>query len=638
MVAETKTEVRKVEFKDGTIYQLEVDVGTTDAQVQAAAEKQYADDNAPEINNFAEGTRKFLGQGVLMGWGDEIEAKLRTGGPGIIQLPDELKKLAKQNRAMSNKKFMGKLNEQDLALYNENSKQIKAYRDGIKKAYNNKYIAERNRLRAQGDEFTRQNPKTSLGLELAGGFVVPGGIARTGGKQLLSRLPGAFKTPGAQMVGYGAGYGAGTAEESSDMLGDAATSGVTTLVGGKLLSGTGGLIAPQVSKMRKGAQEFMENRGISLTPGQAKGGAVDWIEQKLGAVIPGIKERRSEAVMDWNLNIANKVLAPLGRKLDKLVTNLPDASRQISKEIEAAYTDATKNLVIKTSKNLNIALKKIFDEAKLDGAPPQVLKLIKKEINYIKGQINRGKNTGGIKDKVAQKFMSNAKEIPNNYFYKGKSVDEAAATPYIKNLFQELTEEVGKQNPISYAKLKNVNAAYGDVNKFNIAIKNKGDIGVPFTPKKLRSANTSGEMNKFGKLKEGAQQNKMLGKEGNIAEDILSTTNPDSGTAGNTILNQTLLGLGGLGAANMFAGTEAGGSSQDLVDKLNAGTLGVGSAAGAVWLLYTKPGQKAVRQYLLSGGAKNKLADFLRKNAPTGGLLSEISAEETGLNSLLGIR
>lgn len=627
-----KTEIKEIEFNDGTKYQLEVDVGTPDAQVRAAAEKQYADDNAPEINNFAEGVRKFAGQGMALGFGDEIEAKLKTGGPGVIQLPDELQVLAKQNRAMFNKKFVGKLNEQELALFNENDKQIKSYQESIKKGYNDKYIAERDKLRAQGNEFTRQNPNMSLALEVGGGILMPGGIARAGGKQLLKNAPGLLKSPAGQMVGYGAGYGAGTADEAKDMIGNATIGGLTSLVGGKLLSGAGGILAPQVSKMRKGAQEFIENRGINLTPGQAKGGIMDTIEQRLGSIIPGIKERRSEAVMDWNLSIANKVLAPLGKKLDKKVTNLSDASKQIGKEVENAYTDATSNLVIKKSKSLNMALKKIFDDAKIEGQSPQALRLIKKEINYIKGQINRGKKTDGISKEVAQTFMSNSKRVPGNYKL-SQGTDEKSASPYIAKLFKELNDEVGIQNPISKPKLDNVNKAYSDVTKFNLAIKNKGDTGANFTPKKLRSANTAGEMSKTARAKEGAQQNKMLGKEANLADDILSTTIPDSGTAGNIGVGAALATAPAV-ALNLFGGE----NTQDLTEVLNKGTVSAGGAAAIAWGLYTKTGQAAIRKYLLSGGAKNKLADFLRKNAPKGGLIAEQTADTTGLDSLIGQR
>tara|TARA_R110000796_G_scaffold137644_1_gene253764 strand:+ start:1184 stop:3070 length:1887 start_codon:yes stop_codon:yes gene_type:complete len=628
MVDNVKTEIRTVEFNDGTKYDLEVDIDTPDSQVQAAAEEQYANDNAPEINNITEGARQ-VAKGLTLGWNEEIEAKIRAGGPGIIQLPDELKALAKENQTMFNRKFTGKLNEQELARYNKNATQVKSYQDAIKKGYNDKYIAQRNQLRAQGNEFSRQNPKTALGLEMLGGIAIPGGLARTGGKQLLSRLPGALKTPGAQMVGYGTGYGAGTAEETSDMLGSAAISGLTSLVGGKAISGLGGVIAPQFSKLQTGARDFMANRGINLTPGQAKGGLINYFEQRAGSVIPGIKERRAEGVIGWNNTIANKVLSPLGKKINKDVTELPDMSKAIDDEIDKAYFEVAKNLVVKKSANLNNKLKDILIEAKERGLNPKGLKKLKNEINWLKGQINRGKKTDGLTGEPVKLILKDAKSRERGY-RTTTDADDSLVHPYMEKVLKSLDDELGIQNPIYKPKLDLVNSAYSDVVKFNRVVKNKGD-STNFTPKQLRSANTSGEMSTAAKIKEGAQQNKLLGREANEADKILTNTLPDSGTAGNTITNLTGLGLAGLGIVNQ---TDKEGDYSTANSFAKAG-LG---AATITWALYTKTGQAAIRNYLLSGGAKNKLADFLRANAPVGGLLAEQTSDRTGLDSLLGIR
>ena len=631
MEGNVKTEIRTVEFNDGTKYDLEVDIDTPDSQVQAAAEKQYADDNAPEINNFAEGARK-VGQGLTLGFADEIEAKFRAGGPGVIQLPDDLKALSKENNKMLNRKFAGKLSEQELAIYDNNSKQIQAYQNQIKQSYKDKYTIERDKLRSQGDEFTRQNPKAALALEVGGGLLMPGGLARTGAKQLLTKLPGALKTPGAQMVGYGAGYGAGAADESSDMLGNALVGAGTSLVGGKLLSGAGGLIAPKLSNLKAGARDFIENRGINLTPGQAKGGLVDFFEQKASTFIPGMKERRAESVMEWNKSIANKVLAPLGKKLHKDVSELDDFSREIRKQVNIAYDEVAENLVIKKSANLNNKLKALIADATERGEPKIVIKALKSEINWVKSQINRGKNTNGLTGKSAQLFLSDAKKRVGSY-RKGMNSVDASIEPWAQKVLKSVDGELGIQNPIYKPKLDNINSAYSDIVKFDMAVKNK--VGVGFTPKQLRNANTSGEMNKHGKLKEGAQQNKMLGKEANIANDILSTTNPDSGTFGNTIAGLGgLFGLGGLGVLNS---TNTGEDKKDY-STANKAAGGAAGFAGLTWALYTKPGQAALRKYLMSGGTKNGIADFLRKYAPRGGLLAEQTSEESGLDSLLGVR
>ena len=136
-----------------------------------------AQEERPEINTVLESFRSAIGQGTLLGFGDEIEAALRTGS---ISSPE--------------------------------------------------YRQLRDELRAQQDEFRRQNPVLSFVNEVAGGFLLPGGAAvqlgRRGAANILAREAAGRRRNLARAAGRGAAAGvltggvagAGSAEELSDVF------------------------------------------------------------------------------------------------------------------------------------------------------------------------------------------------------------------------------------------------------------------------------------------------------------------------------------------------------------------------------------------------------------------------------------
>lgn len=212
----------------------------TEAQAETQAEPLSAAPST-EFSPVAEGFRSALGQGALLGFGDELEAAVRTGS---FSSPE--------------------------------------------------YRQTRDQLRAQQDAYREANPVISLATEVAGGFLLPGGIvanaARQGSKtaaKILAReaagnVKGLAKAT-ATGVGLGAGTGAiagvGTADEMSDAS-DGATAGALTgaAIGGAL-PGAGRALATGAraigNRLGIGAASFADRKirqalaREGLTPQQA---------------------------------------------------------------------------------------------------------------------------------------------------------------------------------------------------------------------------------------------------------------------------------------------------------------------------------------------------------------------------------
>ena len=125
-------------------------------------------------------------------------------------------------------------------------------------------------IRNEIKQFAKENPKTAIGLEIAGSL--PTAIAGGAGLARLG-VKGALKVAGIE----GAAYGAGSAEGGVlDRAKSAATTGLTSAVLGK----AGDVILPNVSK----AASNLMSKGVNLTPGQALGGRMRMAEEAAASI------------------------------------------------------------------------------------------------------------------------------------------------------------------------------------------------------------------------------------------------------------------------------------------------------------------------------------------------------------------
>jgi hypothetical protein len=152
----------------------------------------------------ANDARALLGQGVAMGWGDELEAAYRAYGPGAMQA------------------FGATLTTPGAAPPPAYDKELAA-------------------LRAKYAAYAKRNPGRSATLETAGSvlpFLAPAGAVVTGARG-ASRAGMAGKVA-LQEAGIGAIYGAGKGERPAERVGGAA---VGALVNGVVGGATTGALA-----------------------------------------------------------------------------------------------------------------------------------------------------------------------------------------------------------------------------------------------------------------------------------------------------------------------------------------------------------------------------------------------------------
>jgi hypothetical protein len=188
---------------------------------QAEAQAEPLSASSAEFNPVAEGFRSALGQGALLGFGDELEAAVRTGS---FSSPE--------------------------------------------------YKQTRDQLRAQQDAYREANPVISLATEVAGGFLLPGGVvanaARQGSKtaaQVLAReaAGGGSKLTRAALTGAGLGAGTGTIAGigTADEMSDAAEGAREGAISGAVIGGA----LPGVGRALAGTTRAIGNRlGIGAAP------------------------------------------------------------------------------------------------------------------------------------------------------------------------------------------------------------------------------------------------------------------------------------------------------------------------------------------------------------------------------------
>lgn len=237
-----------------------------------------------EYSPAAEAARAFVGEGAMMGFGEEAEAKIRS--------------------------LMGQGSYEDI----------------------------RNRLRAQQAAFREESPTLSTGLSLAGGLVTPGAafaLGRRGfslGKEIAT---------GAGLGGLQA-YGQSTAEGVDvDELTKAAMLGAG--VSGTLGLGTR-LIAPRV---QEGAQQ-LAREGVELTPGAAFGGEVQALEQRAESIPfvgASVRQARERGFSGFNRAAANRVLANIDPavKVPK-DADVKESIAFVDQKITETYNKAVPNL------------------------------------------------------------------------------------------------------------------------------------------------------------------------------------------------------------------------------------------------------------------------------------------------------
>ena len=534
---------------------------------------------APEINNVAEGIRT-VAKGATFGFADEIEAKVRTNQSLQDQVATSMS-YKDAYKALKQLPIAGRTDEQKAQ-----AQQLTAILKGEKQqkadVQEEKYKAVRDDLRASNAEFARQNPKTAMALEIAGGVATPvAGLSALRGASLGAKVAGGALQGG----GFGALYGAGNAKEMKDVAGDAMAQGALGALTGGALSGAGAVLAPKVSKL---TQKYMKKG--DLTYGQMGSDFLNKSEQRIGSVVGGVRKGRANATKAWNRTVAEEVLEKFGKTLpDDIPQDNNAIARHIRGVVNNAYDEAFEGMAVKLTPELKQEFSEIIAKSNLKG---QALKNLKQELNGMAKQINNSKQ--GLNGRLVKDMYSNMKDRTTAY-RKSTNIAESPLEASLKKAEKAFKDNVVKQNPVNGKKWLDTDAGFGRVAQFQEATA-KGNKKGFFTPDQLRKSTTTG-LDRRGKIISNAEQKDYFQQMAKEAEDVLGDTIPDSGTAGNFIFNSMLAGAVSPALILPYVGAE---------------------------LAYNPAVLKFANNYIRSGGSRAGLREALQKYAgtATSGLLT----------------
>ena len=577
----------RVETPNGT-YEVEAPEGTTEEQIKAEIAKTQEIENRPEINKFAEGARK-VASGATFQFADEGEAYLRSrNGNERLTTTDDYKAAYEEYKTLP---AYYKRNEQqkarglELSKILQNQKKIK--NDEVDAKQDADYRQIRDQLRGQSKEFERQNPKLAMGLEIAGGLATPAfGMGALKGASTLAKIGGGA----AQGALFGGLFGAGSAKEKEDMLGDAAKNAAIGGVTGGLFSGIGSAIAP---KVQKGAEKLLK-KGVPLTPGSAFGGAVDTVEQRAGTFMPGINKMRTKAIKKWNSSIIDDVLNPLGIKVGRTVDDdITELVLKGQKALSKSYDDVLPMISMKADDVLNDDLARVIKKQVLgQDAQRKVMSEMKKIRGYISGNQVSGQSIKQMQEHLGKRIQA----------YAGTTnADDKAVGEILKDTLDTFMDTVERQNPKYADKLRTINRAYAKFVRIEGAAA-KLNGAEAFTPKQFGQAVRQAD--RSTRKRAVAAGNALMQDVGENAQ-ILGNKVPDSGTAGNLITNNLLLGT-------------AGGAGMGLISPWMIAIPGFSK------MLYSDSGIKLFNKWLQSGQSRKALREMVKKysGTATSGLLT----------------
>ena len=405
------------------------------------------------------------------------------------------------------------------------------------------YKQARDQVRKELDQFRTEYPKTAYGSEIASSIAMPMGVAGLVGRGVakgvtklnepLANLAGqtvakvAQKAPKsltgktAQVAGASALYGAGAAEEMSDVPASMAISG--TLGAGLQKA------APAVTA---GAAELIK-KGVPLTVGQKFGGITGGVEERLAGLpvldflIGGARRR---AVTGFERASYDEALAPLGEKLPKGVKGR-DAYIQAQSIISKAYDDVLSDINIPSPNQIITQIPDV--SATLPKQEAGVYsRIIMKELG---DRAKDGRLTGSAFKEAQSALRQRAYKFMTSQDAYQRELGEA-----LSDAAEELTTTLGKFNPDKAGKLANIDTAYSRFKPMQMAAASKGMAG-EVTPAKLLEKVYAQSRRSPSVLAKGEARMQQLAETG---ADVIGTKVPDSGTAGRLALTMGTLGSG----------------------------------------------------------------------------------------------
>jgi len=451
-------------------------------------------------------------------------------------------------------------------------------------------------------------PGASLAGQVTGGVAAASGI-QTGLARGAARLGGGaasrlLASPITADAVYGATAGA-TGNPDDPLTGAAVGTTVGTL-GGMFGRGAARFAGRAVRGVRNADVRYLRDRGIPLTAGQAMGGALKGVEDRLSGVpVVGdaINNRRREGLAAFNLAALNEAAEPLARQTTPLAANIGATGPEGIEALRAARTVGYGNAVRGRFASIDPQYQTDY-AASLTAARaiPNTGAEVAAEIDAVApGYFSTGSISGENAQGAIRELKGLRRSRQNDAL--GHRTGEAVrgAERAMEGLFN-------RQAPGFTADLARANEVQTGLKTLEAAQSNAGNqVDALFTPAQVNRASIQSANRLTG---QGATTNRPFYELATRAQEVLPSRVPDSGTAGRWAMLALPSALGGTGAAAGYVGGDA------QTGGLSGLALGALLTAGG-----SRPAQRALTAALLDRpDAAVRIGNRIYNGARVGGM------------------
>ena len=485
-----------IEYRGNTI---EFDDDTPPEEIIEILEKSDIEEKTAPTN-FADRLR-LLGQGALLGYGDELTAGLRNLNP------------------FSNRTYDDLLQE------------------------------ERDRIA----NFRQARPKESLALELGGGIASP--VTKLG---LVAKAPTLAKK-GLQLAKEGGKvgfvYGTGSGEGVKDRLQKGSVGLVTGSVANPVLSKALQRITPQV---KDSAKNVIERFGVMPSEARKAGGKTNEVLQSLEESLESVPVF---GALTRNTRIKSRDKA-VNRLINESVKKIDD-NKSISEKLKPEQAIETASDIFDDAYDAVLPKMNISNRQALQSKVNQTLKDINNEFAYLSkaqmGKVKRdfqkvtqlGTKEKGITGEQLQRWNTDFNKLKKNY-EKDPILQDVADT-YFNNFKKEIYELATTNKPEVLTQWSKIQKAYSDFGTFADLVKKQKNI----TPRNIeKQARDRGRVDQAKGAKDIRDVFRRRRPDSGTAERVgtyLSLTRPEdivkilASTAPTMLFNPILSGLFNLG-------------------------------------------------------------------------------------------
>ena len=299
--------------------------------------------------------RSAIGQGLLFGFGDELEAGVR-------------------------------------AAFDKS----RTYDDFV------------NDIRTNLDQFRKDSPGLAYGSEIVGS--IPAALTGAGALAKAG-IKGAGKVAAIEGGVYGAGTGERTTERLIQAPVGAAISGPAAMVGSKVLP----KITDKAKKLQDKGVRLTLGQQIGGEGGTIFGNLLENVEKmatSIPAVGQSVAKRRVESIIDFNRVALNEAVEPIGLNIPKNLS-AREAFEFVDDAVSKSYDDVLGKLSINNTKNLEEKILKSIVNSDLDETTQNVL--LKQMEKKIFSKIKNGKLDG----KTIKNLETELGRLERSYLPKG---------------------------------------------------------------------------------------------------------------------------------------------------------------------------------------------------------------------------